>query len=86
MVVGKAWAAIKDGQVITTISMRVPNWVDFDLYREKAKECLELVGEVKAGEVVPKDGQLVFIQRLNHRNRGKRERQPQEFTIPTTSH
>ncbi|MDQ3230338.1 MAG: hypothetical protein M3Q07_00845 [Pseudobdellovibrionaceae bacterium] len=71
VVEGKYWAAIKDNQVIGTISMLVPEYVDFDQYVVKARECLALLGEVKAGEVVLRGGKPVFKQRLTHRNRRK---------------
>lgn len=70
-VVGKYWAAVSGDLVINLISMRVPSSVDFDQYRNKAVECLGLLGEVKTGEVVVRNGKPVFVQRKNHQNRSK---------------
>lgn len=78
---GKAWAAVKGGKVISLIPMRIPNDCDFELYREHATEALKVVGDVKTGEVVEVEGNLVFIQRLNHPNRGKKPREPKTYSI-----
>lgn len=69
--VGKYWAAVSGDMVINLISMRVPNSVDFDAYRAKAVECLGLLGDVKTGEVVVREGKHIFVQRKNHQNRSK---------------
>jgi hypothetical protein len=70
-VVGKYWAAVSGDMVINLISMRVPNSVDFDTYRNKAVDCLGMLGDVKTGEVVLRDGKHVFVQRKNHYARSK---------------
>lgn len=79
---GKYWAALKDGQVISMISMRVPNDADFDDYRQKAIDCLSVVGQVKSGEVVETaEGEKYFLQRLTHENRGKEPRENKKYLI-----
>lgn len=83
---GKHWAAIRDSHVIGIISMRVPKDVDFDLYRKKATDCLELLGQVRSGEVVEREGGRFFVQRPNHANRSKNPKPPREFLIYQTSY
>lgn len=78
---GKAWAAVRDEQVAAVISMRIPNDCDFDLYRKKAMEALEVVGTVKSGEVVLKEDHHYFVQRLNHQNRSKKPREPKVYKL-----
>ena len=78
---GKCWAALRDDNVVGIISMRVPKDVDFDVYRQKATECLELLGQVKSGELVERGGERYFVQRLTHVNRGKKPRQAKEYRI-----
>jgi hypothetical protein len=51
--------------------MQVPNDVDFEEYRRRAVQALELLGEVKAGEVLDDYGQRYFVKRLNHAKRRK---------------
>ncbi|TNC86369.1 MAG: hypothetical protein CSH37_04750 [Thalassolituus sp.] len=68
---GKYWAAIQNDIVVCIISMTVPNDTDFDLYREKAKDCLGVLGKVKQGMLVSSPLGIKFIIRGNHRNRGK---------------
>lgn len=43
---GKYWAALREDNVIGIISMRVPNDVDFEAFREKAVACLVMLGDV----------------------------------------
>lgn len=70
--VGKCWAATRGQNVIGTISMRVPDDVDFDVYREKAMELLKLLGDVKAGDIYEIGSDQYFIARPNkHQNRNK---------------
>ena len=78
---GKCWAALRNDNVVGIISMRVPKDVDFDVYRQKATECLELLGEVKSGELVERNGERYFVQRLNHAKRSKKPRQAKEYRI-----
>lgn len=81
MVLGKHWAAMRKDNVVGLISMRVPGDIDFDEYRKKATACLEMLGEVKSGELIEKDGKRYFIQRLNHANRGKTPRDPKVYEV-----
>jgi hypothetical protein len=78
---GKYWAAINKDTVIGVISMRVPKDVDFDAYREKAIGCLSMLGDVKSGELIEREGKKYFQQRLTHQNRGKSPRQPKEYLM-----
>jgi hypothetical protein len=78
---GKCWAAMRDENVVGVISMRVPSDIDFDVYRAKATECLELLGEVKSGELVERGGERYFVRRPTHANRGKKPRKTKEFLI-----
>ena len=78
---GKCWAALRNDQVVGIISMRVPKDVAFDVYRQKATECLELLGQVKSGELVERKGERYFVQRLNHANRSKKPRQAKEYRL-----
>ncbi|MBQ4840135.1 hypothetical protein [Pseudoalteromonas luteoviolacea] len=78
---GKCWAALRNDNVVGVISMRVPSDVDFDAYRTKATECLELLGQVKAGDMVERDGERYFVQRPTHANRSKKPRPVKEYLI-----
>lgn len=80
---GKYWAAVRDERAIGLISMRVPSDVDFDLYSARAKECLQMLGDVKSGELVERAGKRMFVQRLTHSNRAKNQtpRQPKEYVV-----
>lgn len=78
---GKYWAAVRDERVVGVIAMRVPRDVDFEEYRCKAAECLQVLGEVKAGEVIERDGERYFVKRLTHANRGKSPRQAKEYRL-----
>lgn len=71
---GMHWAAIRNGKVILVIPMQVPNDVDFEAFRERAIAALELLGEVKAGEVFDDYGDRCFVPRRNHANRSKAPR------------
>ena len=78
---GKCWAALRQDTVICTISMRVPTDVDFDVFREKANQCLALLGDVRSGEMIEREGERYFVRRPTHANRSKTPRKPQEFLI-----
>ncbi|EKO3939122.1 hypothetical protein F7U67_001643 [Vibrio metschnikovii] len=78
---GKCWAALREANVVGVISMRVPSDVDFDTYRTKATECLELLGQVKSGEMIEREGERYFVLRPTHANRGKKPREVKEFLI-----
>lgn len=78
---GKCWAALREDNVVGVISMRVPSDVDFDMYRKKATECLELLGQVKPGEMIEREGERYFVQRQTHANRGKKPRPAKEYLI-----
>jgi len=71
---GMHWGAIRDGKVILVIPMQVPNDVDFETFRERSIAALELLGEVKAGEVFDDYGDRCFVPRRNHANRSKAPR------------
>lgn len=79
--IGKHWAAIRDGLAVAVIPMHVPKDVDFDEYRSRAVATLELLGEVKAGEVLDDYGQRYFVKRQNHANRGSNPKPPKVFPI-----
>lgn len=78
---GKYWAALRDTSVVGLISMRAPGDVDFNAFSQKAKECLELLGQVKSGDVIERNGQRFFVQRQTHANRSSKPRPPKEFLI-----
>jgi len=78
---GKFWAALREENVVGVISMRVPNDVDFDTFRKKATECLEMLGQVKSGEMIERDGERYFVQRATHANRSKKPRQAKEYLV-----
>lgn len=75
---GMHWAAIRNSKVVLVISMQVPNDVDFESYRERAIAALELLGEVKAGEVFDDYGDRCFVPRRNHANRSKKTPRPKK--------
>lgn len=82
--VGKYWAAIRDEKAVGLISMRVPSDVDFEAYRQKATDCLGMLGEVKSGELVIRSGGYLFVQRKTHANRSKKNpesRKAKEFQV-----
>lgn len=71
---GKCWAALRGNNVISTISMRVPNDVDFESFRVKAIAALELLGEVRAGDLYEKGDEQFFMPRPHkHQNRSKKK-------------
>jgi hypothetical protein len=78
---GKCWAAIANGEVVEVITMRTPVNVDFSEFKEIAKHCLSMLGEVKTGHKVIIEGKQYFQQRLTHANRGKKERIPKTYII-----
>lgn len=78
---GKCWAAIRNDLVVMSIPMRVPKDIDFDQFRQRATSCLEMLGEVKSGELIEREGQKYFLQRLTHINRGKAPRKPKEYLV-----
>lgn len=78
---GKHWAAIRGDTAIAVIPMTIPKDVDFDEYRRRALATLELLGEVKTGEVLDDYGQRVFVKRNTHENRSKTPRPPKGFRI-----
>lgn len=86
MNLGKCWAALRDDKVLGVIAMRVPNDVDFEEFRIKASQCLELLGEVKSGELIERDGERYFLRRPAHANRGKKVREPIEYPIYQPRH
>ena len=81
-VLTKCWVALRDDLVVAFISMRVPNDVDFDSFRAQALDCLGMIGEVRVGDIIERDGRRMFLRRLNHEGRGKtpRERKAYEFS------
>lgn len=48
---GKHWAAIRGNKVIAVIPMLVPSDVDFEAFRTQAIDTLQLLGEVKTGDL-----------------------------------
>jgi len=85
---GKCWAALRGEIVILTISMRVPTDVDFDIFRSKAINALEVLGDVKAGDLYEKENDLFFMPRPHkHQNRSKKipkvEIKPLKILKPT---
>jgi hypothetical protein len=60
---GKCWAVIMNGKVIKSISMVVPDDVDFPKYQEKAISCLSMLGEVIEGFIVKINGERNFISK-----------------------
>lgn len=82
-VIGKFWAAVRSERVVAMLTMRVPKDVDFDQYRDKSRQALELVGEVITGEVqVTPEGKTILVKRLNHQNRpGLTVRAPKVYVL-----
>lgn len=71
---GKCWAALRGNNVISTISMRVPNDVDFETFRGKAIAALEMLGDVRAGDLFEKGDEQYFMPRPHkHQNRSKKK-------------
>jgi len=71
---GMYWGAIRGNQVVAVMPMLVPKDIDFEEYRRRAVHTLELLGEVKAGEVLDDYGQRYFLKRQPHANRSKQPR------------
>lgn len=70
---GKYWAALRGDKVISTISMRIPNNVDFKTFRIKAIAALEMLGDVRAGDLFEKGDEQYFMPRPHkHQNRSKK--------------
>ena len=71
---GKCWAAVRGDTVILTVSMRVPKDVDFEKFREKSIQMLELLGDVKTGDLYETQGDQYFLARPHkHQNRSKKK-------------
>lgn len=71
---GKCWAALRGNNVISTISMRVPSDVDFESFRIKVISALELLGDVRAGDLYEKGDEQFFMPRPHkHQNRNKKK-------------
>ena len=82
---GKCWVAIKDDRVIDLTPMYAPADVDFDAHRNACVAELEKSGTVRAGDLIRRDGQYFFVQRLTHQNRGVKPRTPKEYPIDLSS-
>lgn len=78
---GKCWAALRGETAVGVISMLAPRDVNFNDYREKATSCLELLGDVKSGELIERNNERYFIQRLTHANRGAELRKAKEYLV-----
>lgn len=73
----KCWAALRDDEVIMTISMLVPHDVDFDAFRIRALSALDLLGTTATGDLYEFNGDHYFMPRPNkHRNRSKKKPKP----------
>lgn len=83
IILGKFWAAIQEENVVGLISMRGPKNEDFDAYRNRCIEKLQLLGPVKSGELIKRNNHRYFVQRLTHASRGKKPRQVKEYLIPS---
>jgi hypothetical protein len=71
---GKCWAALRGETVVLTISMRVPNDVDFESFRVKAIAALEVLGDVRVGNLYEVSDDQYFMPRpRNHQNRSKKK-------------
>jgi hypothetical protein len=81
IMMGKFWAAIQDERVVSLISMSCPKSEDFDCHRNKCIEKLQALGSVKSGELIKRNNNRYFVQRLTHANRGKKPRQVKEYMI-----
>jgi hypothetical protein len=82
---GKCWVAIKDDRVVDLTPMYAPADVDFDAHRNACVAELEKSGTVRAGDLIRRDGQYFFVQRLTHQNRGVKPRTPKEYPIDLSS-
>lgn len=71
----KCWAAIRNNNVVSIISMKVPSDVDFENFRKKAIETLSFLGDVKTGDLYENDGFEFFLPRPHkHQNRNKKKK------------
>ena len=80
---GKCWAALLDDQVVGLISTSVPRQknIAFEEYREKARDCLSMLGDVITGELVDYQGRKYVAKRLTHKNRGSSPRNQKLYHI-----
>ena len=81
IMMGKFWAAIQDERVVGIVSMSCPKSEDFDCHRNKCIEKLQSLGLVKSGELIKRNKDRYFVQRLTHAGRGKHPRQVKEYMI-----
>ena len=83
---GKYWAAVSGTRVVSmTLIPSIADKAIFDLFREKAREALALVGDIATGEILMRDGKKVFVKRMsrNHQVTGAAGNRPEPiFTIP----
>ena len=78
---GKCWAALRGNEVIFTVSMRVPRDVDFEVFRSKSIDMLELLGKVQTGNLYELEKEEYFLPRLgSHQNRSKKK--PKTYLEP----
>lgn len=80
VVIGKCWAAIKDGVVLGVISMKVPRWVDFEAYKDRSKACLEILGDVKSGDLIREGAVFYFQRQLNGKSK-KKGKESEKFRV-----
>lgn len=80
MLISRAWAAIRGERAIVVVPMDIPLDVPLDEYRSRVRHALELVGDVKSGELHYQEGKLIFVKRLTHGNRSKnKNREPKSY-------
>ena len=84
---GKYWAAIADSRVVGLVL--IPTIADkdkFNLYRDKSRDALSIIGEVMTGEIQLRDNTKVFVKRIPRNNNptesSKRRIEP-TYHIPT---
>lgn len=83
---GMYWAALDaDERINCIIPMRIPPHINFEEFKDKARECLSVLGTVITGLIIERDGQRYFIKRLNHNKRGKSPRIPKIYEVYTPS-
>ncbi|MCP4934099.1 MAG: hypothetical protein GY927_07795 [bacterium] len=83
---GQFWAAIRDGKAVKLVSMSVPTDIgrnQYNDYASKQRDALNVLGELRSGELLKRDDEFIFLQRLTHKNRSKSQdgRVPKEFEI-----
>lgn len=66
---GKYWSAIRDNKVVGLIPMWAPDDVDYEEYSSRAKRTLELLGEIKPGDILYRDGAQKFVLHGSHSRR-----------------